>query len=82
MTDENEREQIQKVLALLSGYRERPLADDEETRRLTFSQIGLSSLTLASVVVELEERLDRPFDFQAFAGVETVGGLLRAIGLS
>ena len=81
MTEETKQEQIQEVLTLLSFYRGRPLTDDPETRRLTFAQIGLSSLTLASVVVELEDRLDRPFDFAAFAGVQNVGGLLRAIGL-
>jgi len=81
MTEESKKEQVQKVLALLSVYRGRELVDTAETRRLRFQEIGLSSLTLASVIVELEERLDRPFDFQAFAGVETVGGLLRAIEL-
>jgi len=82
MTEEQKKEQVQKVLELLSVYRGRALADTAETRRLSFSEIGLSSLTLASVVVELEDRLDRPFDFKAFAGVENVGGLLRAIGLA
>jgi acyl carrier protein len=81
MTDEEKQTQVRSVLALLSVYRGRELPDDAETRRLTFRQIGLSSLTMASVVVELEDRLDRPFDFKAFAGVETVGALLRAIGL-
>jgi acyl carrier protein len=81
MTEEQKKEQIQKVLELLSVYRGGALTDTAETRRLSFTDMGLSSLTLASVVVELEDRLDRPFDYKAFAGVENVGGLLRAIGL-
>ena len=83
MTEEQKKEQVQKVLELLSMvYRGRALSDSAETRRLSFSDMGLSSLTLASVVVELEDRLDRAFDFKAFAGVDDVGGLLRAIGLA
>ena len=82
MTEEHDKEQIHTVLALLSTYRGRELPDTAETRRITFGELGLSSLTLASVVVELEDRLDRPFDFRAFAGVENVGGLLRAVGLA
>jgi acyl carrier protein len=78
---ESKKDQVQTVLALLAVYRGRALPDTAETRRLRFAEIGLSSLTLASVVVELEERLDRPFEFEAFAGVQTVGGLLQAVGL-
>ncbi len=82
MNDENSREcQVATVLACLSVYRPVPLVDDEATRALGLAEIGLSSLTLASIIVELEDRLDRPFDFEAFAGVETVGDLLRAVGL-
>jgi acyl carrier protein len=82
MTEEQKKEQVQIVLDLLSFYRGRAIADSAETRRITFGELGLSSLTMASVVVELEDRLDRPFNFKAFAGVENVGGLLRAIGLA
>jgi acyl carrier protein len=81
MTKEQKKEQVGKVLELLSVYRGRALSDTAETRRLSFSDMGFSSLTLAAVVVELEERLDRAFDYKAFAGVESVGGLLGAIGL-
>ncbi|HEY6559897.1 MAG TPA: acyl carrier protein [Polyangiaceae bacterium] len=81
MTNEDKKEQVRKVLTLLSVYSGSKLDDIAETRRLRLTDIGLSSLALASVVVELEDRLDRQFDFRAFAGVETVGGLLAAIGL-
>jgi acyl carrier protein len=81
MSEQEKHEQVHKVLALLSTYRGRELDDTSATRQLTFKDVGLSSITLAYVVVELEERLDRPFDFAAFAGVDSVGGLLRAIGL-
>ena len=78
--DERAR-QVHLVLSLLSTHARRPLADDEATRRLGFAEIGVSSLALAALVVELEDRLDRPFDFEAFAGVQRVGDLLRAVGL-
>ncbi|MCC7075281.1 MAG: acyl carrier protein [Deltaproteobacteria bacterium] len=82
MTDETKQQQVDKVMALLSTYAGRSLGDSPETRGLAFNEIGMSSLTMASAVVELEERLDRQFDFRAFAGVKNVGDLLRAIGLS
>ncbi len=75
-------EQVRYALSLLAVYAGRPLHDSEDTRRRSLSEIGISSLALASVVVELEDRLDREFDFEAFAGVLTVGDLLRAIGLT
>lgn len=78
----NRGEQIEGVLALLSTYVGRTLADGEETRALVFAEAGVSSLALASIIVELEDCLDREFDFEAFAGMETVGDLLRAIGLA
>jgi acyl carrier protein len=73
--------QIQTVLSLLASYRGRPMDDGPETRALVLVEVGLDSLTLASVIVELEDQLDREFDFEAFAGMETVGDLLTAIGL-
>lgn len=82
MTNEDDGQQVAKVLALLSTYAGRPLTDSAATRGLAFTEIGMSSLTMASAVVELEERLDRQFDFRAFAGVKNVGDLLRAIGLA
>jgi acyl carrier protein len=81
LTALSNQEQVKIVLGLLSVYRGKELVDSGETRRLAFSQIGVSSLALASLVVELEDRLDREFDFRAFAGKDTVGGLLEAIGL-
>ncbi len=81
MTNEDRRNQVERVLALLPAYAGRTLADSPETRGLAFTEIGMSSLTTASAVVELEERLDRQFDVRAFAGVKSVGDLLRAIGL-
>lgn len=74
-------EQTNQALSLLAVYAGRALTDSDETRRKLLTNIGVSSLALASVVVELEERLDREFDFEAFAGVLTVGDLLGAIGL-
>lgn len=70
------------VLSLLAVYGGRELPDTEETRTRGLAAIGVTSLALASVIVELEDRLDREFDFEAFAGVLTVGDLLRAVGLA
>lgn len=78
----SERQQVSYTLSLLAVYAGRPLLDSFDTRRKVLTEIGISSLALASVVVELEDRLDREFDFEAFAGVLTVGDLLRAIGLT
>ncbi len=80
-TPENRAHEVGVVLALLSTHARRALPDDDATRRLGFAEIGISSLALAALVVELEDRLDRPFDFEAFAGVQRVGDLLRAVGL-
>ena len=55
--------------------------DGAQTRGLVLTEAGVSSLALASIVIDLEDRLDREFDFEAFAGMETIGDLLRAIGL-
>ncbi|GDX80655.1 hypothetical protein LBMAG42_24660 [Deltaproteobacteria bacterium] len=74
-------EQVAIVLGLVSVYAGRQLHDNTDSRRLGFAEVGISSLALASVIVELEDRLGREFDFEAFAGVETVADLLRAVGL-
>lgn len=74
-------EQVQTVLELLAVYHDGPLPDDQATRALDFAELGLSSLTLATIIVELEDRLDRELDFEAFAGMATVGDLLVAVGL-
>ncbi len=82
MTNElTDTDQVRVVLALVSVYAGRELADNYAPRRLGFAEVGISSLALASVIVELEDRLGREFDFEAFAGVETVADLLGAIGL-
>lgn len=73
---------VQLTLSLLSTYAGRVLSDSEALRASPLTNIGVSSLALASVIVELEERLDRPLDFEAFAGVHTVADLLRALGLT
>ena len=71
---------VQVVLTLLAIYARRPLPDDAATRRLGLREAGINSLSLAAVVVELEDRLERELDLDAFAAVETVGHLLRAVG--
>lgn len=75
-------EQVGHALSLLAVYAGRELLDSDDLRKKPLTEIGISSLALASVVVELEDRLDREFDFEAFAGVVTVGDLLRATGLA
>ena len=77
----SEPERVKAALTLLGIYAGAPLVDDGATRARHLEEIGVSSLALASVVVELEERLDREFDFAAFANVRTVGDLLAAVGL-
>ncbi len=78
----NRDEQIETALTLLSSYVGRGLVDGDETRALVLAEAGVSSLALASIIVELEDSMDREFDFEAFAGMETVGDLLRATGLT
>ncbi len=77
----SKEEEIEAVMSLLSVYRGQETIDSAETRQLTFIDAGLSSVTLASIIVELEDRLDRMFDFEAFAGMETIGDLLKAVGV-
>lgn len=78
----NNAEQVDATLSLLAVYVGHALPDGEATRSLVLTEEGLNSLAMASVIVELEERLEREFDFEAFAGIQTVQDLLRAIGLA
>jgi len=77
----SKKEQIRATLSLLAVHLGREVEDGAQTRGLVLTEAGVSSLALASIVIDLEDRLDREFDFEAFAGMETIGDLLRAIGL-
>jgi acyl carrier protein len=74
MIDDDELELIRAIVQRITNTRLDHI--DRETR---ISDLGIDSLLLAEVVVEIEETLAIEIEFGRWLGVRTVGDLLRMI---